>query len=509
MSLPLGLLVIIPAFTALAFVGYTAWRRPILARMALRNLQRRRTQALAIALGLVIGTAIIAGSLAIGDSSTAALRDLAIGSFGPVDETVGLDGSLAFPQEAATRLAQDAGVRAASDAVEPALLTDAALAHPAAGQFEPRATLIGLDPDQDRAMGPFRTAQGTSMLAGMSERDIVLNQQLAGKVHAQAGDTVTVRYAKRPEPWVPKVFFHNGTLGVGAGLPIELPGLPGPVPHPPPPYSPSTPVDNATFGFSVDAGARRVTAALFWTSLNNRTDMDLALDAPDGTELWNANGTYTAPDTPAILNATAQPGQWTARVVSKAAVEQRFTLVILVFYEVHDLATIQQFIDQVHSDPRAASFVENLTGPLSVEQREFTVRFVASQEGRGGFLQQPDAWVRLDVLQGMLDKQGRVNLVLVSNPGDAEQGLQGTDRALGALRAGIASLPNSDHGLEGLAPRPVKQEFLSDAERASTLFTSFLGMMGSFSVLAGLILIVNTFVQLAEERRTELGIARA
>ena len=40
-------------------------------------------------------------------------------------------------------------------------------------------------------------------------------------------------------------------------------------------------------------------------------------------------------------------------------------------------------------------------------------------------------------------------------------------------------------------------------------FTSMFTAMGSFGVLAGLLLLVNLFVMLAAERKTELGMARA
>jgi putative ABC transport system permease protein len=507
-----SLLLLLPASGALALVLLLALRRPVLLRMALRNLRRRRAQGLAIALGLTIGTAIIAGSLAIGDSSSAALRDLAIGSFDTVDETVGVEGQLFFPESVAASLQRDPRVGQATDAVAPGLLEDVAVGNPARGQFEPRAALLGVDPAQDSRLGPFRTSQGLTTAAALGPGDVLINEKLAGAVQAAAGDTVTLRYAQRPEPLVPRVFQFNGSLGAAAGSPVPLPPLPGPLPHPPPPYTPPTPVDEAQFEFPVDAGAARVTVALLWASPSNRTDMDLGLTAPDGSQSFNGNGTLDAPDSPAILNASAQPGAWRVQVVSKAAVDQRFVVIALVFYEVHDLAVLQDFVQQLEQHPEAKGFVESLTGGIRLLSKEMRVRAVVLQEGRGGFLNQPDVWMRLDTAQELLAKQGRLNVVFVSNPGDAEQGLEGTQRALDALRGAIAAMQRGapdDRGLVGLQPRPVKQEFLSDAERASTLLTTLLAMMGSFSILAGLILIVNTFVQLTEERRTELGIARA
>ncbi|HEV8360324.1 MAG TPA: FtsX-like permease family protein [Candidatus Thermoplasmatota archaeon] len=489
----------------LAGVAWSALRRPILLRMALRNLQRRRSQAMAIAFGLMIGTAIIAGSLATGDSTTYAVRDSALQAFGPLDETVGIEGRLYFPQSVVAQLEDHPRVRAATDGVAPILLEDVAIGNPRAAQWEPRAALVGLDPGRDARFGPYRVAGGTTTLQGLGEDDVILNQRLAESLQAKAGDTVTLRYAQRPDPLVPKLFTFNGTIAAGAGSPVPLP-----IALPVSPYT-STPADEATFPFPADHGAARITAVLLWGDAGNRTDLDLALETPSGTATWNSNGTLNAPDVPATLNATAEEGQWTLRVASKAAVAQRFTALVLVFYEIHDIALLQEFLDQLRAQPEAQEFLDQITGGLRLESRDMTVRAVALEPGRGSFLNAPDVFVRLDVAQAMLGKQDKINLVMVSNPGDAEQGLAGTAPAMAALDAAVLDVRTQagDDSLDGLRARPLKQEWVTEAERAGSLFSSFLAMMGSFSILAGLILIGNIFVMLTEERRAELGVARA
>lgn len=494
-----------PALVALALVGLSARRRPILRRMALRNLRRRRAQALAIALGLMVGTALISGALAAGDSMTFAIRQASLEAFGELDESVGVEGRLYFPEAVAGALERDARVRQSTDAIAPILLEDVAVGHARAGQWEPRAAIIGIDPQRDAGFGSYRTSQGLASAAGLREHEAILNQRLAEALEAKAGDTVTVRYAQRPDPLLPRLFTFNGTLTAGAGspAPLPLPGLP-------PPYA--TLPGESVFEVPVEAGAVRVTAVLFWGSPGNHTDLDVALESPDGEARLNANGTVGQPDAPAVLNATAQPGTWTARVLGKAALEQRFTLAVLVFYEVHDLAALQGFLEELERRPEARGFIANLTGQLKLEARNFTVKFIALEPGRGSFLNAPDVFVRLDVAQEMFAKPGKVNLIMVSNPGGQEQGLQGTAQAMDALSAALRALQAQDPddpGLQGLRARPLKQEWVEEAERAGGLFTSFLTMMGSFSILAGLILIVNIFVMLTEERRGELGVARA
>ncbi|WP_052668502.1 FtsX-like permease family protein [Nitriliruptor alkaliphilus] len=77
-----------------------------------------------------------------------------------------------------------------------------------------------------------------------------------------------------------------------------------------------------------------------------------------------------------------------------------------------------------------------------------------------------------------------------------------SDAAVTDLRAAVADLP----GVEVDAP---KAAVLDDAEREGAAFTELFSIIGSFSVLAGILLLVNLFVMLAEERKTELGMLRA
>ena len=54
-----------------------------------------------------------------------------------------------------------------------------------------------------------------------------------------------------------------------------------------------------------------------------------------------------------------------------------------------------------------------------------------------------------------------------------------------------------------------KQSLLDAADAVGKSMTSMFTATGSFGVLAGLLLLVNLFVMLAAERKTELGMARA
>src|SRR5260221_8483729 len=72
---------------------YDALRRPMLRRLAFRNANRRRGEAVLVLIGSLLGTAIIVASLLTGTSLKASIRDFARTQLGPVDETVHVSGT--------------------------------------------------------------------------------------------------------------------------------------------------------------------------------------------------------------------------------------------------------------------------------------------------------------------------------------------------------------------------------------------------------------------------------
>lgn len=113
----------------------------------------------------------------------------------------------------------------------------------------------------------------------------------------------------------------------------------------------------------------------------------------------------------------------------------------------------------------------------------------------------PALLMALDEAQAFFGQGGRINTILVSNTGDAETGVEVNAAALARLEPVAAAA--------GLVASPVKADALeaaaSGAEFVTTLFITF----GTFSILAGVLLIFLIFTVLAAERQSELGISRA
>src|SRR5512132_501231 len=88
---------------ALAVAAFIAWRRPVLRRLALRQIGRRRGEAALVVAGSVLGTAIIIGSLVVGDTLNFSIKQAGYDNLGPIDEYVSAQ-TMAQGDQAARRL---------------------------------------------------------------------------------------------------------------------------------------------------------------------------------------------------------------------------------------------------------------------------------------------------------------------------------------------------------------------------------------------------------------------
>ena len=145
-------------------------------------------------------------------------------------------------------------------------------------------------------------------------------------------------------------------------------------------------------------------------------------------------------------------------------------------------------------------------------RRTLIVESVLPRRGLAGFWLGPEQEARnvlvspttFDLIRaGGAGGQAPTWRIAVSNRGGVEDGARLTDEVSTRIRAAA--------GAKGFDAQiyPVKRSTLDVAEAVGEGFASMFTAMGSFGVLAGLLLLVNLFVMLAEERKTELGMARA
>jgi putative ABC transport system permease protein len=121
--------------------------------------------------------------------------------------------------------------------------------------------------------------------------------------------------------------------------------------------------------------------------------------------------------------------------------------------------------------------------------------------GFGGGVVDPGVFDDLVVTAAATAAPPRAQL-LVSLDGGVFDTRDLSDEAVTELRALVAAIP-------GVEVDGVKASLLDEADQTAGTFTQLFGTIGAFSVLAGILLVVNLFVMLAEERKSELGMLRA
>ena len=140
-----------------------------------------------------------------------------------------------------------------------------------------------------------------------------------------------------------------------------------------------------------------------------------------------------------------------------------------------------------------------LTGNLEADSAGGVVSDDVFQTLLGPELAPPDQWTTIAI-----SARGGVEGALTSSE-DLDN-----DITAELLRLGVAN-PSLylQNNVARFSTEPIKADFLEDAELIASVFTTLFLFMGSFSVAAGILLIFLIFAMLAEERKPEMGIARA
>ena len=172
--------------------------------------------------------------------------------------------------------------------------------------------------------------------------------------------------------------------------------------------------------------------------------------------------------------------------------------------DISSLGDDELYLDSEGADElgaEAGDVLQLFLGPQSF--REMTVKAVMDGWFFNSGQYQVVMAVSLGRAQELLDKEGRLSYILVSNAGDDEEGVELTEAVVGRHGDLPALVDN------GLEMYDVKQEGIDLANEWGNLFLSFFTVFGLFSIGVGLLLIFLIFSMLAAERKAELGMSRA
>lgn len=201
-------------------LAYTAVRHRSLASLAVRNIDRRRGEAVLIVAGSLLGTAIITSSLVVGDITSASITDVARTQLGPVDITA----TPADPAEVASVAAAIDG--AGIDGVDGTLTVataDVTMEVPAGPDRDaraiPRRTVAEFDVPAGRVLGADLEATGLEGLDAPAPDEVVINEVTAEKLDVSVGDQVRIHaYGTSTELTVGAVVPEVGLAGYGGAI---------------------------------------------------------------------------------------------------------------------------------------------------------------------------------------------------------------------------------------------------------------------------------------------------
>ena len=173
--------------TLLALVYRIPWR------LALRNVRRGRWRTVLVVLGLLVGTTIVSGSLTVGDTVTAVSVHYAYQAYGYTDEGVYNASPGAgypfFPYAAYQQIANASAGDPQILGIAPEVLGEVQAFDLTSGLPQPGLDLIAANASQTTALGPF-SSDGGGSLAGPGPGQVYLDDQAAGDLNAQVGDSI-------------------------------------------------------------------------------------------------------------------------------------------------------------------------------------------------------------------------------------------------------------------------------------------------------------------------------
>ncbi len=187
---------------AAAVIAFIFLKRPILVRMGLRNLPRRRAQTVLVTMGLTLATIIVTIAFSTGDSLAVSIRNLAFDGLQRIDHFITVDDAAtsvdgaetdAIPQQALSDIQQALSDDDRVDAVFGIRWEAVPIEHPDEGQIEPLFLLTGVDAQVVDRIGGIVDRDGDLLeLGALGTDEIVINQMAARELAAEPGDEVVL-----------------------------------------------------------------------------------------------------------------------------------------------------------------------------------------------------------------------------------------------------------------------------------------------------------------------------
>lgn len=187
--------------SAIGSVAWLAFRNPVMLKLGLRNIPRRKSQTSLIVVGVMLSTLIISAALGTGDTISYSIRNSALEGLGQIDEVLvynkaeSLDAFGSNPYISYDRFQQlqTQLVGLDIDGLVPQLAETAPAVNLRTSLSEGRMRLVGIEPSLMKGFGEFTTISGEKIrLEDLSGDQAYLNDKGAKSLEALGGDEVRI-----------------------------------------------------------------------------------------------------------------------------------------------------------------------------------------------------------------------------------------------------------------------------------------------------------------------------
>ena len=208
-SMNVYMVVLLAIFLAtMAVVLVLAWRNPIMVKLGLRNLLRRRVQTILIIIGIMLSSVITAAAFSTGDTISYSIRSEAVEILGPIDEIIvparatsedrfGSNPYISYQRF--EQLKSDLTGLDSIDGLSPGIGETVPASNLRTSLSEGRMRVAGVDPLHLRGFGALTfTSGGEARLEALAQDEGYINEKAAEELDAAAGDQLRLILSGQP-----------------------------------------------------------------------------------------------------------------------------------------------------------------------------------------------------------------------------------------------------------------------------------------------------------------------
>jgi putative ABC transport system permease protein len=203
----------------LAFIGWIAFRNPVMFKTGLRNIPRRPLQSGLIVVGLMLSTLIISAAFGTGDTLTYSVTNETYNILGPVDQIIdwdarrnpALEDDQVVPLDEVARWRDALTADGSVKAVFPGILEHIPVQNTRSRLNEANPLWVATRPEDVAAIGGLKDTAGNAVILARDEAAV--NEKLASEIDARAGDTVNIVYQGKVTAFKVKAIVPNSFLG--------------------------------------------------------------------------------------------------------------------------------------------------------------------------------------------------------------------------------------------------------------------------------------------------------